>query len=132
MILGALLVYDVTDQDSFERVNFWLNQLKKFAPENIVIQVVGNKIDLQNERKLSKAEVSQFCKNNNILYIETSAKEDIGIAQSFRNIGSGNYFYYKAILKKKKGNRDNDNNKRKKVLDLSSRKSKTSSKRKCC
>lgn len=83
-----MLVYDITDKESFDRVTFWLSQLKKFAPANIVIQVVGNKIDLENERKLPKADVAAFCKQNKILYIETSAKEDIGIGQSFLNIGS--------------------------------------------
>ena len=59
-----------------------------------MIQIVGNKIDMESERKLQKDKVIDFCKKNKAIYEETSAKEDIGVAQMFRNIAS-------AIMKKK-------------------------------
>ena len=37
LLLGAILVYDITVKESFDKVNFWLSQLKKFAPKDIVI-----------------------------------------------------------------------------------------------
>lgn len=82
-------MYDITIKESFEKVNFWLAQLKKFAPKSIVIQIVGNKIDRENERKISKEQLIKFSESNEVLYEETSAKEDIGVGQMFRNIAMG-------------------------------------------
>ena len=79
-LLGAILVYDITVKESFDKVNFWLSQLKKFAPKDIVIQIVGNKIDKEGERKIPKDTVLKFCEQNKVLYDETSAKEDLGVS----------------------------------------------------
>jgi Ras-related protein Rab-21 len=89
---GAVLVYDITIKESFDKVNYWLSQLKKFAPKDIVIQIVGNKIDKENERKIPKDQVVKFCEQNGALYEETSAKEDIGVSQMFRNLAMGKLF----------------------------------------
>lgn len=43
---GVLLVYDLTDEESFKNINFWLSDLNKHAPEKIVKILVGNKFDL--------------------------------------------------------------------------------------
>ena len=76
-------------KESFDKVNFWLTQLKKFAPKDIVIQIVGNKIDRENERKISKEQLIKFSEQNKVFYEETSAKEDLGVGQMFRNITMG-------------------------------------------
>lgn len=86
------MVYDITVKESFEKVNYWLAQLKKFAPKDIVIQIVGNKIDKENERKISKDQLVKFCEQQKILYEETSAKDDLGVSQMFRNIAVGSHF----------------------------------------
>lgn len=70
-------------------MNYWLSQLKKFAPKDIVIMIVGNKIDKENERKISKEQLMKFCEQHKVLYEETSAKEDLGVSQMFRNITVG-------------------------------------------
>ncbi|XP_046397106.1 ras-related protein Rab-18-like isoform X2 [Ischnura elegans] len=73
---GAILVYDVSDRRTFIRVGSWLNQIKMFATdENIVIILVGNKIDLA-VREVSREEGLTFAKKHNILFIETSALEN--------------------------------------------------------
>ena len=51
---------------------------------------MGNKIDRVNERKLGKEEVKQFCTNNGVNYEETSAKENLGVEQMFRNMAISN------------------------------------------
>lgn len=89
-IAGAVIVFDVTDRDSFIRVPFWLNEIKKNGNQNHipVTILVGNKID-KKERSVYKDEIDDFAKNNNILYCETSAKENINV----------NKFYYMLIEK---------------------------------
>ncbi|XP_071451690.1 ras-related protein Rab-18-like [Hetaerina americana] len=72
---GAILVYDISDRRSFIRVGSWLNQIKMFSTvEDMVIILVGNKIDL-DVREVSREEGLTFAKQNNILFIETSADE---------------------------------------------------------
>jgi GTPase SAR1 family protein len=87
--LGAILVYDITVKESFDKVNYWLSQLKKFAPKDIVILIVGNKIDKESERKISKDQLVKFCDQQKVMYEEASAKEDLGVSQLFRNIAVG-------------------------------------------
>lgn len=70
-------------------MNYWLSQIKQFAPDDIVVQIVGNKIDRENERKLDKEKVIAFCRKHGAIYEETSAKENLGVVQMFRNISSG-------------------------------------------
>jgi 50S ribosomal subunit-associated GTPase HflX len=69
-------------------VNYWLEQLREFAPDDIKIMVVGNKIDRANERKLSKDLVKNYCKSKGVFYEETSAKENLGVEQMFRNMAN--------------------------------------------
>lgn len=83
------MVYDITVKESFDKVNYWLSQLKKFAPKDIVILIVGNKIDKENERKISKDQLIKFCDQHKVMYEEASAKEDLGVSQLFRNIAVG-------------------------------------------
>ena len=47
-IIGALIVYDITDKDSFARVNIWMKELKKYLPVGTPIVIAGNKCDLPN------------------------------------------------------------------------------------
>lgn len=55
---GAILVYDITDEDSFQKVKNWVKELKKMLGAEIVLAIVGNKIDLNKDRvvELEKAE----------------------------------------------------------------------------
>lgn len=69
-------------------MSYWLKQLREFAPDDIKISVVGNKIDRANERKLEKEKVKLFCKKNGVFYEETSAKENLGVEQMFRNMAT--------------------------------------------
>jgi len=48
--IGAIIVYDITHNETFERADRWLNELKEYADKNIVIYIVGNKSDQENHR----------------------------------------------------------------------------------
>lgn len=84
-----MLVYDITVKESFEKVNYWLGQIRMSAPKDIVILIVGNKIDRENERKISKEQVAHFCSENKLLHEEASAKDDMNVSQLFRNLAIG-------------------------------------------
>ncbi len=65
---GALLVYDITNRDSFNSLQTWLNDARNLASTNIVIILVGNKRDLETKREVSYQEATQFAKDNGNYY----------------------------------------------------------------
>ena len=62
----AFIVYDITEKESFNHINFWLNELKQEAPESILYVLIGNKCDLNLRREVSYEEGENFAKKNNI------------------------------------------------------------------
>lgn len=70
----ALIVYDISSRSSFESVPSWLEDIKKLAPPNIVIVLVGNKTDKENQRRVLRTEGAEFAKENKLLFFESSAK----------------------------------------------------------
>ncbi|KAK8821302.1 hypothetical protein WA538_005929, partial [Blastocystis sp. DL] len=85
---GIILVYDVTCQSSFENLQTWLSECENYCTDqadSIVKLLVANKIDLQN-RAISTKEGQNFAKQHGMLYIETSAKESIGVNQVFEEL----------------------------------------------
>ena len=72
---GFLLVYDITVKDSFEKLNYWYEQIKLNAPANTICIVAGNKCDLEEKRQVDKNEGDNFAKKYNLNFYETSAKE---------------------------------------------------------
>lgn len=53
---GIILVYDVSDPESFKNIEYWLKKIKKHGDENVEILILGNKIDLINDRLISQEE----------------------------------------------------------------------------
>ena len=72
--IGALLVYDITRKDTFSHITKWLEVVKSYSAKKICIILIGNKIDLENKRQVSKENGENFAKKNGILFLETSAK----------------------------------------------------------
>ena len=68
------MVYDITDKESFERLSFWLDEIKNSAPKDIRFILLGNKNDLVEERTVSEEEGLDWAKENNLYYMEVSAK----------------------------------------------------------
>lgn len=70
---GALVVYDITNSDSYENVSKWLKEMKDNADSNMVIALVGNKSDLSHLRAVPTDEAKSFATEHNLLFTETSA-----------------------------------------------------------
>ena len=85
---GFLLVYDITCKESFEKLNFWYEQIKLNAPEHTKCMVIGNKCDLEEKREISKEEGDNFSKEQNIKFYETSAKEGINVNIIFQELSN--------------------------------------------
>ena len=89
--VGALLVFDLTDRETFECLDHWLTELRENCSEFCQIALVANKVDLVNEdpnkREVSIEEIRKFAEYNNLRFIgETSAKEDINIKETFETL----------------------------------------------
>ena len=85
---GFLLVYDISWRDSFDKLNFWLEQIKLNAPEHTKCIVAGNKCDLEEKREINKNEGEDFSKENNINFFETSAKDGINVNEIFQDLAN--------------------------------------------
>jgi small GTP-binding protein len=80
---AILIVFDITDRESFEHVRNWMADIDKFAKEGVLRILVGNKCDLENSRQVRKEEGNEIANKYGIKYIETSAKETTNIEDLF-------------------------------------------------
>lgn len=82
---GALLVFDLTNRNTFEKLDYWLEQLDR-GTNNFKgkIVVVGAKSDMKSRREVSYEEAEEYCNINNLRYLECSAKDNINIDESFK------------------------------------------------
>ena len=85
---AALIVYDITDRNSFAKAKNWIIEVKRQANENIVIALVGNKLDLESKRSVENNEAKLFANENNLLFMETSAKTAINVIEVFTSIAT--------------------------------------------
>lgn len=84
--VGALLVYDISKRITYDNVSRWLKELRDHADQNIVIMLVGNKKDLRHMRQVQTDEAKEFCKQNKLFFIETSALADSNVSTAFETI----------------------------------------------
>lgn len=86
---GALLVYDITDEDSFKKVKTWVKELKKMLGEDICLRIVGNKIDMDKDRHVSVEEAESYAVSVGAKHFHTSAKLNKGIEELFLDLSRG-------------------------------------------
>ena len=79
----ALIVYDISNKDSFKNVLNWIEDCKVFSPKNILLVLIGNKCDLEEKRQVSKEEGKKVAEENDMIFFETSAKDNININEVF-------------------------------------------------
>ena len=82
---AAVIVYDITDEETFKGAKTWTSEIQKNG-ENCLIVLVGNKVDLTNHRKVDIHMVKDYVENNNIIYMESSAKTGLNVDKIFTTI----------------------------------------------
>jgi len=80
---GIILVYDCTDLESFQNVKQWLGEIDRYACENVNKLLVGNKVDLVDEKVVDAAVAEEFAKSHDIPWMETSAKNATNVEECF-------------------------------------------------
>ncbi len=83
---GIVLIYDVTNANTFNNIKAWLSQIKEHANEKVKIVIVGNKIDSEETRQVSTEQGEALAKEYDLKFFETSAKNNIGVEQCFQFI----------------------------------------------
>ncbi|XP_057333727.1 ras-related protein Rab-21 isoform X1 [Microplitis mediator] len=83
---GAILVYDITDEDTFQKVKSWVKELKKMLGSDICLAIAGNKIDLEKDRNVSIEEAEEYAKQVGAVHFHTSAKQNRNIEEMFLDL----------------------------------------------
>ncbi|XP_069778508.1 vesicle-associated membrane protein-associated protein A-like isoform X2 [Narcine bancroftii] len=83
---AAVIVYDITNEESFYTLKKWVKELKEHGPENIVVAIAGNKCDLADMREVTVKDALEYVKFINAIFVETSAKNAINVAELFEQI----------------------------------------------
>ena len=110
----AIMVYAINAKETFENVEMWLRELRTHSNPDAKVFLIGNKIDLENEREVTKEQGEKFYKENKLnLFMEASAKNGINTQNIFLKAAEVLYDDHLKYLKEKKedkeDNGDNDN-----------------------
>ncbi|KEG12794.1 small GTPase [Trypanosoma grayi] len=81
---GALLVYDITDGDTLEKVRQWIKELRAVVGDQIRLVICGNKTDREEERDVTEEAAQAFAKAHGALHFSTSAKTGANVAEVFQ------------------------------------------------
>ena len=97
----AVMVYAINNKDSFENIDMWLRELRTHSNPDAKVFLIGNKIDLENERQITKEQGEQFAKDNKINgFLEASAKTGVNAQKIFIQAATALYEDYIKYQKK--------------------------------
>ena len=138
-----LLVYDISDKDSFDAMPNWIQEVKEVLNKEVVFALIGNKMDLESQRKVSYEEGKKLAEKNNFVFQEVSAKT----GKNFENLFEVQIFetvynkFRKEFEKREEGieqpnfetnDNTNDTNDNKVKLESNNNVQTTKKKRRCC
>jgi len=83
---AAIVVYDITDPDSFAGAKSWVKELQRRGDPNVIIALAGNKADLEARRKITQEDAETYAEQNGILHLNTSAKDGTNVKSLFVEI----------------------------------------------
>ncbi|KAH8346717.1 hypothetical protein KR084_008528 [Drosophila pseudotakahashii] len=85
---GIIVVYDCTDQESFNNVKQWLEEIERYACENVNKLLVGNKSDLTTKKVVDHTTAAEYAAQLGIPFLETSAKSATNVEQAFMTMAA--------------------------------------------
>ncbi len=123
---GVAIVYDVTNQNSFDDVKRWINDVQTYAPKDITTILIGNKCDVDEEKRVITTDVGKaLAKQNGIkFFFETSAKQNVNVKEAFDCL-------VEQVTQKLNSNTNHNNNNNNHV-DLQDDDSSGNKRNKCC
>jgi len=80
---GIIIVYDVTNKQSFENVEMWLSEVNKYGSGDVNKLLVGNKSDLTSKREVETEKGKELAESNGMKFLETSAKTAENVEEAF-------------------------------------------------
>ncbi|XP_020913173.1 ras-related protein Rab-37 [Exaiptasia diaphana] len=83
---ALLLLYDVTNESSFENIRAWLAEIYEYASQDVIIMLLGNKADLSKQRAVTREQGEKLAKDHNVAFMETSAKTGLNVDLAFMAI----------------------------------------------
>lgn len=84
--MGILLVYDVTDEQSFLNIRNWIRNIEQHAADSVNKILIGNKCDMTEDKKIETSRGAALAQEYGISFFETSAKADINVTEAFMSI----------------------------------------------
>lgn len=84
--MGFILMYDITNEESFNAVQDWVTQIKTYSWDNAQVVLVGNKCDMKNERVVGYDRGRLLAEHLGLEFFETSAKENVNVKQVFESL----------------------------------------------
>ncbi|XP_002119506.1 ras-related protein Rab-3 [Ciona intestinalis] len=84
--MGFILMYDITNEESFNSVQDWSTQIKTYSWDNAQVTLVGNKCDMEDERVISTERGKQLADQLGFEFFETSAKDNVNVKQVFERL----------------------------------------------
>jgi len=84
--LGFILMYDITNDESFNAVRDWVTQIKTYSWDNAKVVLVGNKSDLNSERQVTTERGNSLANSLGLKFFETSAKDNINVKSVFEQL----------------------------------------------
>ncbi|CAL8247253.1 unnamed protein product [Lota lota] len=102
--MGIILVYDITDDKSFENIQNWMKSIRENASAGVSQMLLGNKCDIEARRKVTKETGEKLAKDHGIRFFETSAKSSINVDEAYSLLS--NMVLNKVFKKRKKKNKN--------------------------
>ena len=119
---GILLLYDVTNRDSFKNLESWLIEIEKNAKEKVLKILIGNKCDLTDDREIQSDEGKAFALRNGMEFMETSAKMNTNVTEAFETLGKLMIEFNSKSNTTSQNNNQNKNLKASSGMDLKTKK----------